>query len=63
MEILHSLLKSIDYSEHLKKTQTDWESRWANVEELINFATEVGIDSENGRNMPTEHSRGSGCVE
>ncbi|KAK2460322.1 hypothetical protein APHAL10511_007711 [Amanita phalloides] len=46
-EILRRLIHSIDYMEHLKKTQTDWESRWANVEELINFATEVGIDSQN----------------
>jgi hypothetical protein len=58
VEILQSLLKLIDYSDHLKKTQTDWESRWANVEELINFATEIGIDAEelnSATNISTEH--------
>jgi DNA helicase-2/ATP-dependent DNA helicase PcrA len=33
----------------LKKTQPEWESRWENVEELINFATEVELDiAKNG---------------
>ena len=55
----------LHYSEHLKKTQTDWESRWANVEELINFATEVGLDAEDlaRRNAAAERDGGSRCVE
>jgi hypothetical protein len=32
------------YEDHLKKTQPDWESRWENVQELINFASEVQLD-------------------
>ncbi|KAF8349154.1 P-loop containing nucleoside triphosphate hydrolase protein [Amanita rubescens] len=60
-DLLRHLLLLIDYAEHLKKTQTDWESRWANVEELINFATEVGLDAEDlaRRNVPTERDVGS----
>ena len=32
---------SIKYREHLVKTQPDAENRWDNVQELINFASEV----------------------
>ncbi|KAF8839623.1 UvrD-helicase-domain-containing protein [Paxillus ammoniavirescens] len=39
-ELIRTLLKSIQYEEHLKKTQPDWELRWENVQELINFASE-----------------------
>ncbi|KAF8627011.1 hypothetical protein AX15_004594 [Amanita polypyramis BW_CC] len=45
-EIIRRLLQLIDYTDHLRKTQTDWENRWANVEELINFATEIGFDTQ-----------------
>jgi DNA helicase-2/ATP-dependent DNA helicase PcrA len=64
-DLLRHLLLLIDYAEYLKKTQTDWESRWANVEELINFATEVGLDAEDlaRRNVPAERDGGSRCVE
>lgn len=34
----------IDYQGHLTKTQPDWESRWDNVQELINFASEVAAN-------------------
>ena len=51
----------LDYADHLQKTQTEWESRWENVRELITFATEStpnpptptpdnatsGVDAEN----------------
>jgi DNA helicase-2/ATP-dependent DNA helicase PcrA len=43
-DLLQQLLLSIDYEEHLKKTQSDWETRWENVQELINFASEVRTD-------------------
>ncbi|KIM27560.1 hypothetical protein M408DRAFT_24487 [Serendipita vermifera MAFF 305830] len=38
--LIRELLMQLDYAEHLKKTQPDWESRWENVRELITFATE-----------------------
>ncbi|KAJ3548442.1 hypothetical protein NM688_g5299 [Phlebia brevispora] len=34
------LIELIEYQEHLKKHHDDWESRWDNVEELVNFASE-----------------------
>jgi len=40
-DLLRHLLESLDYENYLKKTQPDWESRWDNVHELINFASEV----------------------
>ena len=43
-KLIQSLLELVKYGEHLRKTQPDYESRWDNVQELINFATEV----ENG---------------
>ncbi|KAF7777665.1 hypothetical protein Agabi119p4_3737 [Agaricus bisporus var. burnettii] len=44
-DLLHQLLELVDYENHLKKTQKDWESRWENVKELITFASEVNTDS------------------
>ncbi|KAI0951320.1 hypothetical protein AcW1_008388 [Taiwanofungus camphoratus] len=40
-DLIRRLLDLIKYESHLKKTQQDWESRWDNVQELINFASEV----------------------
>ncbi|KAH9945389.1 UvrD-helicase-domain-containing protein [Epithele typhae] len=40
-KLIQALLDFIKYKDHLRKTQPEWESRWENVEELINFATEV----------------------
>ncbi len=40
-KLIQSLLDLISYGEHLRKTQPDYESRWDNVQELINFAAEV----------------------
>lgn len=34
----------VEYEDYLKKTQQDWESRWENVQELINFASEMEGD-------------------
>ena len=38
--IVRRLLKLVQYEEHLKKHHEDWETRWENVEELVNFASE-----------------------
>ncbi|KAI0749394.1 P-loop containing nucleoside triphosphate hydrolase protein [Daedaleopsis nitida] len=43
-KLIQSLLELIKYGEHLRRTQPEYESRWDNVQELINFATEVETD-------------------
>lgn len=45
--LIRELLDLIQYEEHLKKTQQDYESRWENVQELINFASELEGDLPN----------------
>ena len=40
-KLIQSLLELIKYGEHLRRTQPEYESRWDNVQELINFASEV----------------------
>ncbi|KAL7279133.1 hypothetical protein ACG7TL_006973 [Trametes sanguinea] len=40
-KLINALVDSIHYKEHLAKTQPDADSRWDNVQELINFASEV----------------------
>ncbi|KAL6298631.1 P-loop containing nucleoside triphosphate hydrolase protein [Sparassis latifolia] len=47
--LIRQLLEQVNYEDHLKKTQPDWESRWDNVQELITFASEV----ECGSLLPT----------
>ncbi|KAI0070422.1 UvrD-helicase-domain-containing protein [Panus rudis PR-1116 ss-1] len=39
-KLIGKLLELIQYEQHLKKTQQDADSRWDNVQELINFAKE-----------------------
>jgi DNA helicase-2/ATP-dependent DNA helicase PcrA len=34
----------VKYEEYLKHKDSDWATRWENVQELINFATEVPND-------------------
>ncbi|KAJ7499466.1 P-loop containing nucleoside triphosphate hydrolase protein [Mycena latifolia] len=43
-DLIRRLLELVEYEDHLKKTQPDWESRWENVQELITFASEVEHD-------------------
>lgn len=43
-DLIRNLLQCIDYQQHLRRTQSDWESRWQNVEELITFASEIKTD-------------------
>ena len=40
-KLINALTDTIKYKEHLVKTQPDAENRWDNVQELINFASEV----------------------
>ena len=52
-KLIQSLLELVQYSEHLRKTQPDYDSRWDNVQELINFAIEVEntMPDEAGKKM------------
>lgn len=45
-DLIRELLTELDYAEHLRKSHQDWESRWENVQELINFATEAPSPTE-----------------
>ncbi|KAJ7713348.1 P-loop containing nucleoside triphosphate hydrolase protein, partial [Mycena maculata] len=43
-DLIRRLLDLIEYEDHLKKTQPEWESRWENVQELVTFASDVEHD-------------------
>ncbi|KAJ7265966.1 P-loop containing nucleoside triphosphate hydrolase protein [Mycena haematopus] len=43
-DLIQRLLELINYEDHLKRTQPEWESRWENVQELITFASDVEHD-------------------
>ncbi|KAF9267802.1 UvrD-helicase-domain-containing protein [Marasmius fiardii PR-910] len=54
--LIRKLYEDINYEDHLKKTQSDWESRWENVQELITFASDVDADikaRDDGANTDT----------
>ncbi|KAG8864951.1 hypothetical protein FRB96_003539 [Tulasnella sp. 330] len=40
-DLVRRLTDLIDYEAYLQKTHSDWESRWENIRELINFAEET----------------------
>lgn len=40
-DLIRRLMQLIDYEAYLKKSHSDWESRWENIQELINFAEET----------------------
>ena len=40
-KLIQAVLELTNYKDHLRKTQDDYENRWDNVQELINFAAEV----------------------
>ncbi len=48
------LIELTEYQEHLKKHHDDWESRWDNVEELVNFASEFECTASPS---PTPHAQ------
>lgn len=43
-DLIRRVVELVEYEDHLRKTQPDWESRWENVQELITFAGEVEAD-------------------
>ncbi|KAG2070745.1 UvrD-helicase-domain-containing protein [Suillus decipiens] len=46
-QLISELTKLIEYQAHLKKSQPDWDTRWENVQELINFASDATADTSN----------------
>ncbi|OJT03389.1 ATP-dependent DNA helicase PcrA [Trametes pubescens] len=40
-KLVNAVVDTINYADHLRKTQPDCDSRWDNVQELVNFASEV----------------------
>ena len=57
VDLIKELVVMIEYEEHLKKTQEDWETRLENVQELLNFAREaVGAREE------TEETKSGHCL-
>ncbi|KAJ6543965.1 P-loop containing nucleoside triphosphate hydrolase protein [Mycena capillaripes] len=55
-DLIQRLLELIEYEDHLKRTQPEWESRWENVQELITFASDVEQDVNMSNPDPTEAS-------
>lgn len=45
--LIGKLVELIDYHGHLQKTQPDCDTRWENVQELINFASDATVDAPN----------------
>ncbi|KAF8753852.1 UvrD-like helicase C-terminal domain [Rhizoctonia solani] len=42
-DLIRRTVDDIGYEAHLQRTQPDWETRWENVQELINFAAGVEL--------------------
>jgi hypothetical protein len=51
-----------EYEEHLKRTQENWEMRVENVQELLNFASEVMVKThDTGAGHSNEEARSVSC--
>jgi ATP-dependent DNA helicase UvrD/PcrA len=62
-ELIQRLLLLINYEAYLKKSQQDWETRWENIQELINFAssaTRPAKTAENPSREPSPSAREAG---
>ncbi|KAF7976974.1 hypothetical protein HWV62_5051 [Athelia sp. TMB] len=53
-DLIRRLLDLIDYEDYLKHKDPEWATRWENVQELINFASEAS-GQEMGDKTPTEN--------
>ena len=58
--LIGRLLELIEFREYLTKTQPDAESRWDNVQELINFAAECAIHDKSSRSTASTKGAGRG---
>ncbi|KAF8602376.1 UvrD-helicase-domain-containing protein [Ceratobasidium sp. AG-I] len=45
-DLIRRTVEAIGYEAYLQRTQSDWEARWENVQELVNFAAGVGASEE-----------------
>ncbi|KAH9930039.1 P-loop containing nucleoside triphosphate hydrolase protein [Fomitopsis serialis] len=62
-DLIRNLIEGIEYEAYLRKMQKDWDSRWENVQELINFASEVETklgDGEAAADLRSNHGMTSG---
>jgi len=57
-DLIRRLVELINYQDHLKKTQQDWESRWENVQELITFAAEVEVEGVGSASEANDEGEG-----
>ncbi|KAI0635844.1 UvrD-helicase-domain-containing protein [Trametes polyzona] len=64
-KLIVALVDTINYQEHLRKSQPDSDSRWDNVQELINFASEVerSAPTDIAERMAKAHERIQGDAE
>ncbi|PCH42532.1 UvrD-helicase-domain-containing protein [Wolfiporia cocos MD-104 SS10] len=68
-DLIRDLLQLLNYEGYLMKTQPDWESRWDNVQELINFASQVEMgtpmlfDSDQPEDDPSEGEEWNSLAE
>jgi DNA helicase-2/ATP-dependent DNA helicase PcrA len=47
-DLIRRLVDLVNYEGYLKHKDPEWASRWENVQELINFASEVPTEDMNG---------------
>ncbi|KAG8733482.1 hypothetical protein FRC11_005866 [Ceratobasidium sp. 423] len=47
-DLIRRTVDAIGYEAYLQRTQPDWETRWENVQELVNFAAGVEISEQEG---------------
>ncbi|KAG8727022.1 hypothetical protein FRC12_022865, partial [Ceratobasidium sp. 428] len=60
-DLIKRTVDEIGYEAYLQRTQPDWETRWENVQELINFAAGFALEnSEDGGNSEGDVDQGEG---
>jgi hypothetical protein len=61
-DLIRRTLDAIGYEAYLQRTQPDWETRWENVQELVNFAagveTQESLDAEDEENKTWDETEG-----
>lgn len=55
-DLIRYILNAINYEDHLRRTQQDWDTRWENVQELINYAQQFDQDPERAVELPATTS-------
>ncbi|KZT33110.1 P-loop containing nucleoside triphosphate hydrolase protein [Sistotremastrum suecicum HHB10207 ss-3] len=52
-DLIRHIITATRYEDHLRKTQPDWDTRWENVQELINYAQQFDQDPEDIVELPS----------